>query len=184
MIRWLRRWPGALWLPVYVGSIFILNGGQGDAPELAVGAVFLLAAITLGVYLALGPWPGHPRPRAFFWTFGAVAAFYLVAGAVAAHYNVTWGIAALAAGIIPLTAVTLLFAGIRAKTVETESGVADTSAANEDDPFPAIGMNNVPQREEEADERPGSDTPRYPRFAREQDAAREQAAGRRAARRR
>src|SRR3954467_3135173 len=26
----LRRWPAALWLLVYVGSIFILNGSNGD----------------------------------------------------------------------------------------------------------------------------------------------------------
>lgn len=150
MIGWLRRWPVALWLPVYVGSIFILNGGRGDPSELVVGGVFLLVAIVGGAYLAIGRWPGHPRPRAFFWTFGGVAAFYLIAGAVAAHYNVTWGAAALAAGIIPLTGVTLLFAAIRSKTVEAGGRVQDEAAANADDPFPAIGMNNVPQPEEES----------------------------------
>ena len=35
----LRRWPPVLWLLVYVGSIFILNGsnGQWDPLELALG---------------------------------------------------------------------------------------------------------------------------------------------------
>jgi hypothetical protein len=170
MIGWIRRWPIALWLLVYVASIFVLNGGQGGtASQVAVGVVLILAALGLGVYLAIGPWRGHPRPRAFFWTFGGVAAFYLIAGAVAAHYNRTWGIAAVAGGLIPLTAVAILFAAVRTKTVDAGDRVKDTAAADEDDPYPSIGMNNVPQPEEEdaGAQEPPRDAPREPRFARQ-----------------
>src|SRR4051812_43481475 len=61
----LRRWPPVVWLLVYVGSIFILNGsnGQWDALELALGIGLAAIACALATYLAIGPWPGRPRPR-------------------------------------------------------------------------------------------------------------------------
>jgi hypothetical protein len=150
MLRWLRRWPPAAWLAVYVGSLFIINGGRGDPPELVLGIVLCLAALAAGVYLAAGRWEGHPVPRGFYWAFGAVAALYLVSAAVAALYDPMWAAAAIAAGVVPLTAVTLLFAAARSKTVQRDGRMADVSAADENDPFPAVGMNNTPQPEEEA----------------------------------
>ena len=153
MLRWLRRWPPAVWLAVYVASIFILNGGQGGHPvQLVVGGVLCLAGLAAAIHLAVGRWEGHPVPRGFYWAFGGVAAMYLISAAVAALYNPLWAAAAIAAGVVPLTAITLMFAAARAKTVQAGDRVADVSAANADDPFPAIGMNNTPQPEEEAPE--------------------------------
>ena len=152
MLRWLRRWPPAVWLAVYVGSLFIINGGHGDPAELIVGFVLCLAALGAAVYLAAGRWTGHPIPRGFYWAFGGIAAMYLISAAVAALYNPVWAAAAIAAGVVPLTAVTLMFAAARSKTVQEGDRVADVAAADENDPFPAVGMNNTPQPEEEAPE--------------------------------
>jgi hypothetical protein len=166
MLRWLRRWPPAVWLGVYVGSLFIINGGQGDPPQLAVGIALALAAFGAGIYLAVGRWPGHPVPRGFYWVFGGVAAIYLIAGAVAALYNPLWGTAAVVAGVVPLTAVALLFATMRSKTVEKDGRVQDVAAADENDPYPAIGMNDTPQPEEEPPEDQVDRDAPEPRFTR------------------
>src|SRR3954467_9523485 len=61
----LRRWPAALWLLVYVGSIFILNGSNGDWDplQLALGIGLAAIACALAMYLALGSL-ARPRPAA------------------------------------------------------------------------------------------------------------------------
>src|SRR4051812_50120153 len=83
----LRRWPPVLWLLVYVGSIFILNGGNGkwDTLELALGIGLAVLACLLAIYLAVGPWRGRPR-----WTgplIGGVFAFYAVCALPAAPFS-------------------------------------------------------------------------------------------------
>src|SRR3954469_21340934 len=46
----LRRWPPVLWLLVYVGSIFILNGsnGKGNPLERALGIGLALIGVRAG----------------------------------------------------------------------------------------------------------------------------------------
>jgi hypothetical protein len=52
-----RRWPPVLWLLVYVGSIFVLNGANGewDTLQLALGIGLAVLACLLAIYLAVGP---------------------------------------------------------------------------------------------------------------------------------
>jgi hypothetical protein len=148
----LRRWPPVLWLLVYVGSIFILNGsnGQWDPLELALGIGLSVIACALAMYLALGPWPGRERPRWSGWLIGGVLAFYGVCALAAAIFaGAAEAIATLLAGIIPMTGAALWVATARSKTppVRTER---DPAAADSDDPFPGVGAE---------DERPLGDTP-------------------------
>jgi hypothetical protein len=149
----LRRWPPVLWLLVYVGSIFVLNGGNGewDPLELALGTGLAVVACLLAVYLAAGPWPGRPRPR---WTgplIAGVFAFYAICALAAALFSgPTESIAALLAGVIPMTAAALWVGTVRAKTHPGADGSHDPAAADGDDPFPGVGAD---------DRRPLGDTP-------------------------
>jgi hypothetical protein len=150
----LRRWPPVLWILIYVGSIFILNGSNGkwDPLELAVGIGLSLVAFALGMYLAFGPWPGsRPRTREMTWLIAGVAAFYGVCTLAAAIFaGFAEAVATLLAGIIPMTGAALWVAAARAKTVGREDRPADASVEPADDPFPAIGADA---------ERPLGDTP-------------------------
>src|SRR3954447_5172025 len=76
----LRRWPPVLWLLVYVGSIFILNGSNGEWDPLQLVLGIGLAAIPCApaACLALGPWAGHAGPQWSGPLIGGVIAFYLV----------------------------------------------------------------------------------------------------------
>jgi hypothetical protein len=144
MRRLLERWPPALWVVVYVASLLILMGGRGKWTVLAVGGTLALAACATAIHLALRRRPGRPRPRWFVWAIGGVALFYVVCAAMAtATMGVVFGVAALAAGAIPMTAVALLLATTRAKTVTGPRGEPrDVSAADERDPFPGIGLDD------------------------------------------
>ena len=149
----LRRWPPVLWLFVYVGSIFILNGsnGQWDPLELALGIGLALIACALAMYLAIGPWPGRPRPRATGLLISGVAAFYgLCALAAAVFAGPPEALATMLAGIIPMTGAALWVATTRAKTVPEIAREHDPAAHDADDPFPGVGAD---------DARPLGDTP-------------------------
>src|SRR4051812_2181090 len=149
----LRRWPPVLWLLVYVGSIFILNGsnGQWDTLELVLGIGLAGVACALAVYLAVGPWPGRPRPR---WTVPLIAGvfgFYAICALAAAIFaGFAEAIATLLAGIIPMTGAALWVATVRAKTRRATGHRRDPAAADSDDPFAGIGGD---------DARPLGDTP-------------------------
>lgn len=149
----LRRWPPALWLLVYIGSIFILNGsnGQWDPMQLALGVGLSAIACVLATYLALGPWPGHERPQWSGTLIGGVIAFYLVCALAAAVFaGPAEAIATLLAGIIPMTGAALWVATARAKTRSAADQRRDPAAADNEDPFAGVG----------ADEsRPLGDTP-------------------------
>jgi len=148
-----RRWPAMLWLLVYTGSVFILNGANGkwDPLELALGIGLAAIACALGVYLALGPWPGRPRPRWAGLLVGGLAAFYGICALAAAVFaGPTYAIATLLAGIVPMTAAALWVATVRAKTRRLAGDTVDASAADSDDPFPGVGAD---------DARPLGDTP-------------------------
>jgi hypothetical protein len=151
----LRRWPPVLWLLVYVGSIFILNGSNGDWDplQLALGIGLAAIACALAVYLAVGPWPGHGRPRWAGVLIGGVLAFYAICALAAAVFaGPAEAIATLLAGIIPMTGAALWVATARAKTRATASATPrrDPAAADSDDPFAGVGAD---------DSRPLGDTP-------------------------
>src|SRR3954471_314704 len=149
----LRRWPVALWLLVYVGSIFILNGSHGewDPLELVLGIGLAAIACALAMYLALGPWPGHARPEWSGALIGGIIAFYLVCALAAAIFaDFAAAIATLLAGIIPMTGAALWVATARAKTRRATGHRRDPAAADSDDPFAGVGAD---------DARPLGDTP-------------------------
>jgi hypothetical protein len=148
----LRRWPPVLWLLVYVGSLFILNGAHGkwDPLELGLGIGLAVIACALGLYLAFGPWRGRGRPRFAGPLVGGVAAFYGVCALAAAVFaGPAAAIATLLAGIIPMTAAALWIATVRARTPPGPAAT-DPSASADDDPFPGVGPD---------DRRPLGDTP-------------------------
>jgi hypothetical protein len=141
-----RRWPPVLWLLVYIGSIFILNGANGkwDPLELVLGTGLAAIACALGVYLALGPWPGRPRPRWAALLIGGVAAIYGICALAAAVFaGPAYAIATLLAGIVPMTAAALWVATVRAKTRRLAGDAVDASAGDSDDPFPGVGADDA-----------------------------------------
>jgi hypothetical protein len=150
----MRRYPAFLWVPVYIGSLLILNGSHPDwSPgKLALGIALVVLACAAATYLALGPWPGRPRPTGLKWTLAGVAVFYAVCATVAGVFaGPDAGLATLLAGAVPLTAVSIWVAHVRAKTVgQEESKMADPFAEDHEDPVPGIGLD---------DERPLGDTP-------------------------
>ncbi|HEX2104284.1 MAG TPA: hypothetical protein VHF51_11585 [Solirubrobacteraceae bacterium] len=148
----LRRWPPVLWLLVYIGSIFILNGsnGQWDPMQLALGTGLSAVACVLALYLAVGPWPGRPRPGGTGPLIGGVAAFYAICALAAAVFaGPAEAIATLLAGIIPMTGAALWVATARAKT-RAPGRRRDPAAADSEDPFAGVGAD---------DARPLGDTP-------------------------
>jgi hypothetical protein len=151
----LRRYPAILWVPVYVGSLFVLNGGHPDwnTGQLVLGIGLIALASALATYLALGPWPGRPKPVGMGWVFAGVGGFYVVCAIVAgAFVGPAEGLATLLAGLIPLTAVSLWVAHARAGTAPSahEEEFADAEAADHRDPVPAMGLDSA---------RPLGDTP-------------------------
>jgi hypothetical protein len=149
----MRRWPPAIWILVYVGSILILNGGHPTwrPVELAIGIGLAVVAFGLAFWSAAGPWPGRPRPKGLYPAVGVTAGFYAVTALAAGLFaGPEFAVATIAAGLIPLTVVTLSIAAARSKTAESGGRYRDLSAADHDDPYPAIGLD---------DERPLGDTP-------------------------
>jgi hypothetical protein len=137
----LRRFPAVLWLPVYVGSVFVLMGSH-ERNLLIVGLASVLLACCGALYLALRREPGRPRRSRFIAVLGAVAAFYVVAAVLAAPLGAQYAIAALLAGVIPTTAVAIVIATARAKTEESDGRLQDTSL-EDDEPFPGLGLDDA-----------------------------------------
>lgn len=139
----MRLWPPLLWLPVYVASELILLGSHHRWYMLAAGGALMLIAFGLSVRLSLGGKQHNPRPRWFYWVIAGVALCYIVVAAVAgAALGPIWALGSLAAGIIPLTAVSLWLATVRSKTVSTPSGLRDASG-DAADPIPGIGLDDA-----------------------------------------
>lgn len=137
----MRRWPPILWIVVSLASVLILMGGARRWYLTAVGLVLAFGAYAISAYLALGPWQERPRPRWFFWAVGGGIAVYLaLGGIIGLAAGTDFGLAAVAAGLIPLTALNLLLAMLRSKTVESPHGMRDLSAEHDDDPVPGVGM--------------------------------------------
>jgi hypothetical protein len=148
-----RRYPAFLWVPVYIGSLLILNGGHPgwSTGQLVAGIGMVALACGLATYLAIGPWPGRPRPTGLGWALAGVGAFYAVlATAAAAFVGPEAALATLLAGVIPLTAVSLWIAHARAKTTGDETHLEDAVADDHVDPVPGIGLES---------ERPMGDSP-------------------------
>jgi hypothetical protein len=142
MTRWLRRWPPVVWILVYVGSIFVLMGSQRFS-LLVVGLGIIALAFGIALHLASRREPGRPPPAPLWAILGGIALFYLVAAAVAAPLGAAYAIAALLASLIPMTAVTLAFATARNRTHASGGRLHDPTAEEEDDPLPAVGMDDA-----------------------------------------
>jgi hypothetical protein len=140
----LRVWPAALWVLVFVGSELVLNGAHGnrDAAQVAVGIGLVSTAFVVGVYLAVHRWP-HGRPALVSWSLAGVGLFYVACAAAAGLAGgIGYAVAALLAGLIPMTAVALVLATVRDKTQTSPQGKEDLSAAEGDDSTAGIGMDD------------------------------------------
>jgi peptidoglycan/LPS O-acetylase OafA/YrhL len=168
----MSRWPPLIWLMVTVGSLLILvgyNGPDYNPQALFPGLALILGAFGLSLFMAFGRWSHRPSPTGVAWLIPATATFYVLCAAAAVISGGQYAVAAILAGLIPLTAATLLTATSRAKTVGRDDDKRDVTAAAHDDPYPGIGVD---------DETPLGDTPEHsdaervakpdPRFARRQ----------------
>jgi hypothetical protein len=136
-----KFWPPVTWLLVYIASELILLGSHHRWPLLVAGIALVLAALASALWLALRSDLKHARPRWFYFAIGGVALCYAVPAVVASRLGTTWAIGVIAAGAIPMTAVSLLLGTIRTKTVPTQSGLRDNSGDHEDS-SPGIGMDD------------------------------------------
>jgi hypothetical protein len=137
-----RFWPPLLWLLVYVASELILLGSHRRWAMLTAGLALAVLALASALWLALRRDSTHPLPGWFYLAIAGVAACYAVTAIAAGHLGLGWAIGALAAGTIPMTAVALLLASLRRKTVRTEAGARDASG-DRDDPLPGIGLDEA-----------------------------------------
>jgi hypothetical protein len=128
-----------------LASLLILAGASGDwRPGLLVaGGALALIVFGLSFWLATHGQADWPRPPIVNWAMGGLAAFYLVAAVAAATAGPEYAVAALAAAVVPMSALCLLLALMRSRTVESEGRLVDQSAERDDDHFPAIGMDNT-----------------------------------------
>jgi hypothetical protein len=151
----MSRWPPAVWLMVALGSLLVLVGYDGAdvyVPALIAGLVLIVGAVGLSFFMAFGRWGHRPRATGVAWLIPATAVFYLLCACAAVISGGEYAVAAIAAGLIPLTATTLLTATARAKTVGDDDARRETTAAASADPFPGIGMD---------DDTPLGDTPEH-----------------------
>jgi hypothetical protein len=141
MRRWLETWPPAVWLAVYVGSLFVLMGAQREALGV-IGLSLVLIAFGAAIYLAVRPLPGRPPPKGYAPLMGGLSAFYIISAIAAANVGPDYAIAALLAGTIPATAATLTYATARRKTRQAEDGHMEDLSTEDQSPFPGIGMDD------------------------------------------
>jgi hypothetical protein len=145
-----------------VASLLIVVGSVGDIrpPWVIAGTVLLSAVFLVSAYLALRPGQG-PMSPILVWTIGGLAAFYLAVAGAAALAGPEYGVAALIAGLVPMTAACLWVAAVRLKTAE-----------GEEDPYLGLSLDDetelgdTPAHSDSLDEEAG---PRpTPRFRRQQ----------------
>jgi len=142
----MKRWPPIIWLLVSAGSLLVLigyNGAEFNPQAFIPGVLCIVTALALSFYLAFGAWGDRPPASGISWTIPATAAFYVACAAAALAAGGTYAVAALCAGMIPLTAATLLTATARAKTVRDGDARRDTTAEAHEDPFPGIGVDDA-----------------------------------------
>jgi hypothetical protein len=150
----MRKWPPLLWPVVSIASLLILMGGTqgGDAGLLVAGIVLSIAAFAVSVWLAFRGYGDRPKHPGLYLAFAGLAGFYVLIAVGAASAGIEYAIASLLAALIPLTALALLLATIRAKTAGDGEHLLDTTPEADDDPFPGIGMD---------DKTPLGDTPEH-----------------------
>lgn len=150
----IRRYPFALWVPIFIGSVFILNGASPrlEPVQLSIGLALTVIPFLVGLYLAIGPWEDRPRPKQLItWFLGGTALVYVVLAVAALVFlDDRFAPVVLLSGLWPLTAVTLWIANSRNKTVGSGGDIADESAGNADDGAPGMGV---------TEERPMGDSP-------------------------
>lgn len=137
----MTRWPPILWICIFAGSLLLLNGWDGaetNPQSLIPGIVLVVGAAGASLWLALGHRRDRP-PTGTAWLVAGTVVFYLLCAGAAMAAGGAYAIAAMAAGLIPLTAAALLSAASRVKTVSRGDHRDDASAAASDDPFPGIG---------------------------------------------
>lgn len=101
----MRLWPPLLWPVMSFASLLILIGlGPWDPVALTIGVGLAVAVFAVSLYIATRRLRDRRRPSGFGWVIAAVTAFYAVATAVAATLGPAYAIAALLAGLIPLSA--------------------------------------------------------------------------------
>jgi peptidoglycan/LPS O-acetylase OafA/YrhL len=138
----MTRWPPILWLCIAVGSLLLLvgwNGTETNPQALIPGIVLIAAGVVGSLWLAFGRWGDRPSNAGVTWLVPATVVFYVLCALAALAAGGTYAVAAIVAGLIPLTAVTLITATSRAKTVRHGDGQRETTASAADDPFPGIG---------------------------------------------
>jgi hypothetical protein len=152
----MSRWPPIIWVMVFFGSLLILLGYDGaeyNPQALIPGIALIVGALGLSFYVAFGRLGDRPAPRGVAWLIPATAVFYVICAVVALLSDGgAYAVAALGAGMIPLTAATLITATARAKTTVADGGRDDATSADHTDPFPGIGMD---------DSTPLGDTPEH-----------------------
>ena len=106
-----------------IGSLLVAAGavGRWDSPLLIAGGVLMLIGFAISLRALSRTRREQPLPSPARWAVAGVVAFYLAVAAVAAlaagaHY----GVAALAAGIVPLAATFLVIATM-VRTVEADA---------------------------------------------------------------
>ena len=141
----MTRWPPVVWFMVAVGALLIIvgyNGADVSVPALIAGVVLVVAAVGTSFALAFGRWGHRPRATGVSWLIPATGVFFLLCAGVALVSGGEYAAAALAAGIVPLTAATLLTATTRSKTVGSDDARRETTAGEDADPFPGIGIDD------------------------------------------
>ena len=136
------RWPPILWLCVFAGSILLLNGYDGaryNPQALIPGIVLVAAAFAGSLWLAFGRWGHRPQNRFMAWLLAETVVFYVLCAIGGLAAGTSYALAAVAAGLIPFTAVTIMTAASRAKTAGRDGDRRDTTAEESEDPFPSIG---------------------------------------------
>jgi hypothetical protein len=138
----MRRWPPIVWPLMSVASLLILIGatGGGRPPFLIVGGALAVAVLALSLYSATRADSARPRTKGAQWALAGLALFYLILAAAAGAAGTSYMLAGLAAGVIPLSALALLVATVRSKTVAERDGLRDASAADSEDPYPGVGL--------------------------------------------
>jgi hypothetical protein len=124
-----------------LASELILMGSDGRWGMLVAGGVLALVAFGVSLRLALGDASDRPRPPWLGWAVAGVAGFYVLIAAAAASAGPEYAAVGLMAGVIPMTAVSLMVAALRSKTVASDEGrPQDAAAADHRDPFPGMGV--------------------------------------------
>jgi hypothetical protein len=138
----MRRWPPIIWLLVSAASLFILvgyNGAEYNPQAFWPGVVLAVVAFALSLYLAYG---GRGGAGGLWWLVPTGAVLYLIAAIAGLVFaGEKYVLAALGAGLIPLTAASLIIATARSKTIRSGNRAVDPTP-EDDSPLPGVGMDD------------------------------------------